>query len=357
MTLKAGGEAFINQIFTAVPPHDVHSAFVQYAKSQLDPRQQLLFQRLAKKSAIQHRYSFMNPLGTKTSLDQDGFYRFGQFPSLGDRMKYFEQHSMILADKLLLPLFSKHAADEFTHLIVTNCTGMMAPGLDLLIQKKWKMKPELERTNVFFMGCYAAVNALKLAHHIVRSTSSAKVLVVSLELCTLHLRESKNLEDLMGFLLFADGAAAAVVSSEANGIRMDQFMCHVDPDAAELITWKIRDQAFEMFLSMDVPKVLAQKLPQMVSSTTLSQQKPALAAIHPGGRAILDAVAIGLGLDESQMEPSRKILREFGNMSSATILFVLGEILQRTDLFGTGAALSFGPGFTMESMQFFKAGV
>jgi alpha-pyrone synthase len=380
------GKVYLNQISTAVPPNDVHACFLEYARRNLDERSRPLFDRLARKSQIQHRYSFFSPRIAETSelmiassrgleagkistnddaeipksehredtLDADGFFKPGAFPSTHERMVFFEKNVMRLADLALEPVFKKHQPESFTHLIVTNCTGLMAPGLDLLVQKRWEMRQNLERTNIFFMGCYAAFNGLKTARHIVRSQSNAKVLVLSLEMCTLHLQESFQLEDLMGFLQFSDGCGAAVVSSDQFGLSLDHFESSLVPEARDLITWRIGDRGFDMFLSMDVPKVLGEKLPTFWKNIWNREQRPEIVAIHPGGRAILDVVQEKLGFSDGQMHSSREVLKNYGNMSSATILFVLADILKQSQLHGDGIAMAFGPGLTVESLRFSK---
>src|SRR5579859_5381354 len=200
-------EAFINRIATANPPHDVHDAFLRFGRSMLkgDNRRAALFGRMAERSGISHRYSFIKPEPGQTVTDADGFYRPGNFPDTAARMRKFEACAPKLAVEAVEKLLEGEDRARITHVIVTSCTGFSAPGIDLALVERCGLPPSVERTMVGFMGCYAAINALKLARHIVRSDPGARVLAVNLELCTLHLRETADMEEILSFLLFADG--------------------------------------------------------------------------------------------------------------------------------------------------------
>src|SRR4029079_5926861 len=122
------------------------------------------------------------------------------------------------------------------------------------------LAPSVERTMVGFMGCHAAINALKLARHIVRSGPASRVLLVNLELCSLHLQETNDLEQMLSFLVFGDGCAASVVSADPTGLALDRFHAELVPGTRQLITWKIRDLGFDMFLSGRVPEAISRGL-------------------------------------------------------------------------------------------------
>src|SRR6201995_1496343 len=220
-------DAFINRIATANPPHDVHDAFLRFSKLMLkeDRRGVALFNRMADRSGITHRYSFLKPLGGG-AVDTDGFYRLGDFPDTAARMKKFEACAPGLAVEAVEKLLDGEDRSRITHVIVTSCTGFSAPGLDLALVERCGLSPSVERTMVGFMGCYAAINALKLARHIVRSEPDAKVLIVSLELCTLHMQETEDIEQVLTFLVFGDGCAAALVTADPTGLSLDSF--HVE---------------------------------------------------------------------------------------------------------------------------------
>lgn len=249
--------AYINRIATAVPPYDIHDAFRRFAQSMLhdDRRKSLLFQRMADKSGIEHRYSCLAPsnLPEGDCVDAEGFYPRGDFPDTTARMQKFERDAPQLAQKAVDMLRLGAERDRITHLVVTCCTGLSAPGLDLELVERCGLPSTVERTMIGFMGCYAAINALKLARHVVRSEASARVLIVNLELCTLHLKDTTDLEQILSFLLFSDGCAACVVSAEPVGVALDSFHAVLVPDTSELITWSVRDAGFDMILSGRVP--------------------------------------------------------------------------------------------------------
>lgn len=203
---------------------------------------------------------------------------------------------------------------------------------------------------VGFMGCYAAINALKLARHIVRSDPRAGVLMLNLELCTLHFQETQELEQVLSFLVFADGAAASLISAREQGFALDSFKALMVPGTSGLITWKIRDLGFDMLLSGQVPGELGRALHE--SELMAEREDIDLWAVHPGGRSILDAVEMSLELPTDTLAASREVLSCFGNMSSATVMFVLQRIMQQALPGQHGCAMAFGPGLTAETMRF-----
>lgn len=347
--------AYLNRIATAVPEHDVHEAFVGFAAQMLaDPRLRTVFRRMVSRAEIAHRYSFLNPEQSPSqfsSNDAHAFYRAGCFPDTARRMQLFEQNAPVLMRKAVDQLaLNQEERAGITHVLVTCCTGLYAPGLDFEIVDHLGLPAGTERTMVGFMGCYAAINALKLARHIVRSDPKAGVLMVNLELCTLHFQETQELEQVLSFLVFADGAAASLVSAREQGFALDSFKSVMVPDTRGLITWKIRGLGFDMLLSGRVPGELGRALHEgelMSESETID-----LWAVHPGGRSILDAVEKGLELPEDALLASREVLANFGNMSSATVMFVLQKIMQQVQPGQRGCAMSFGPGLTAETMRF-----
>ena len=353
--------AYVNRIETAVPPNDVHRDFVDYARKQLDvdPRAARLFRRMSEMGGIDHRYSFVRPTeeAPDGAMDADGIYRRGAFPSTGERMRLFERWAPELARHAVDRLLSAEERIGITHLIVTCCTGMSAPGIDLQIVESCGLPHDVERTMIGFMGCYAAVNGLKMARHVVRSEPQARVLVLNLELCTLHLKESTDLEQMLSFCLFADGCAASLVTSEAKGARLDRFHAMLAPETRELITWNVGDDGFDMLLSGRVPGAIREALGGREDEILDGVAKGDIRhwAVHPGGKSVLDAVQTALELPEDALWGSREILREFGNMSSPTVMFVLKRLLERASPGEKGCAMAFGPGLVAETFTFATA--
>jgi alpha-pyrone synthase len=347
--------AYLNRIATAVPEHDVHDAFVVFAEQMLaDPRLRAVFRRMVSRADIAHRYSFFDPekgSGQFSSRDAHDFYKPGNFPNTARRMELFEQNAPVLMRKAVDQLaLDEKERSGITHVLVTCCTGLYAPGLDFEIIDYLGLAAGVERTMVGFMGCYAAINALKLARHIVRSEPKAGVLMVNLELCTLHFQESQELEQVLSFLVFADGAAASLITAREQGVALDSFKAVMVPETRELITWKIRELGFDMLLSGRVPGELSRALHE--GELMADRGEIELWAVHPGGRSILDAVEKGLELPADALAASREVLSCFGNMSSATVMFVLQRMMQQARPGQRGCAMSFGPGLTAETMRF-----
>jgi alpha-pyrone synthase len=352
--------AYINRIATAVPPHDVHRSFVAFAESLLpEGVQRNLFRRMARVAAIEHRYSFIEPVGDGAGWsDSEQLYVRGGFPSTARRMQMFEKFAPRLAEVALDRLaLSERERSAITHVIVTSCTGLYAPGLDFDIVRHLGLNPGVERTVIGFMGCYAAINALKSAHYIVRAEPSARVLILNLELCSIHMQETEDLEQILSFLLFADGCAASLVSADRRGLGIGSFLAVCLPETSHLITWRIRDAGFDMHLSGQVPGEIKRTMKEVGAQVTRGRDPLTvdLWAVHPGGRTILDAVEQGLGLPDDALRHSRCILARFGNMSSATVMFVLERVLAEAQSGQQGCAMSFGPGVTAETMLFHAA--
>jgi alpha-pyrone synthase len=347
---------YINRIACAVPPNQVHEAFTIFAGRQvLQGRDSATFARMSARSHIHSRWSVLEPSEPPGSGTTCGFYRWGDaFPSTRTRMQRYEAAAPKLAEAALDLLGMAEEAPRVTHLIVASCTGFSAPGLDHWIAHRYGLRGGVERSVIGFMGCQAAINALKLAWHIVRSDPAARVVVACVELCTLHLRETSAIQELLSFLIFADGCATALVTSEPGGVRVDGFFADLVPQAAGQITWRIGDGGFDMTLSGLLPLTLAHALPEW-SQQMLGGADPSaidLWAVHPGGRSILDAVVHGLGLRDDAVDVSRAVLREHGNMSSATVMFVLRDMMARARPGQTGCAMAFGPGVSAEAMRF-----
>ncbi len=352
-------KAHINRIATAVPDNEVHDYCLRFSAAALGdmPRQQSAFLKMAARSGIEHRFSCLAPGPDPEGavIDADGLFVRGAFPGTGARMELFERHAGDLAMRAVERLALD--PDRVTHLVVASCTGLAAPGLDLEIVQRAGLRPSVERTLIGFMGCYAAVNALKYAHHVVRSEPDARVLVVNCELCTLHLKETQDLERLLTFSLWGDGASAALVSAEAEGLALDGFRALLARDGRDLMTWNVVDDGFDMVLSGQVPAAIRQVLGGNVETILEGAElgEIALWAVHPGGRSILDAVERTLELGPDALAASREVLRANGNMSSATVMFVLEKLLASAAAGQKGCGMAFGPGLTAETMTFHMA--
>ncbi len=340
----------VNAIATAAPAHDIHQAFIGWAEAQItDNRERALFKRMAARSAIEHRWSVLPQ--DVSPIAAGGFYENGHMPPTSARMALYAEHAPALALEAIgkLPDIA-----GITHLVVASCTGFVAPGIDQIVAARLGLPGSVERLLIGFMGCYAAVTALKAARHIVRSEPEARVLVVTVELSTLHLQPTAELEPLLAMLQFGDGAAAALVTSEGAGLALGEPFASTIADSESLIRWNVGDTGFGMHLSGEVPARLASALAEPRTREALTGGVDPAAidgwAVHAGGRSILDAVEHALHLDPEALAVSRAVLRESGNMSSTTLMFVLEKLYPQRPQ--QGVALAFGPGLAAEGVRF-----
>ena len=345
----------LNAIATAVPPFERHAWFLESLPHWVQPDSALLkVRQIAEKAAIERRHSVLeNPLG---AVGSGAFYEYGAFPSTAQRMVIYKKEAPLLARQAVAALAEKCGPlDGVTHLIVTTCTGFYAPGIDIDLVRHAGLSPQVKRTVIGFMGCYAALSGLRQAREIVLAEPSAQVLLVNVELCSLHLQETTLLDRLVSFCLFADGAAASLVTARQAGLRLDHSFSALSLADADRMSWMVEDQGFAMTLDARVPVKIKQFLarcPELTGGCATAGPHDVW-AIHPGGRMILDALAEHYQLTDSQMAPSRSVLRDFGNMSSATIMFALGRILEAASGDARrGHALAFGPGLTVEGADF-----
>ncbi|MFJ2370175.1 type III polyketide synthase [Microbacterium sp. NPDC087665] len=260
-------------------------------------------------------------------------------------------------------------ASDVTHVITVSCTGFHAPGPEYEIVRALGLSDSVQRYHLGFMGCYASMPALRAASQFCAADPDAVVLIVSVELCTLHLRSSEDPDTIVATSLFADGAAAGIVTarslpSPVRGLQLDRFHTAIAPEGEKDMAWTIGDTGFEMILSTAVPQIIGEAIIGALRPLYVQEHDMSMAfeegtigervqhwAIHPGGRSILDRIQERMHLSDTQLRPAREVLRQNGNMSSATILFVLKRILeeegaQRGDRV---AAMAFGPGLTAES--------
>ena len=349
--------AFIHAVAVAVPPHDVHPAFLDFAASILpDERGRWTFRRMAERAGIDHRYSVFRPGAPGAEwVDADGFYRRGAFPGTAARMAQYAQQAPVLAAQAVEQLGP--AARDVSHLVLASCTGFTAPGLDQLLAERLGLPLSVQRTCVGFMGCYGAVPALRVARDAVLADPRARVLVVNVELCSLHLQDTPDVARLLTAMLFADAATAALVTSEPEGIALGPFRSASLPGTGDLMSWHIGDKGFDMHLSGRVPAAIGATLRAEADRNDadglLRGRQPeqfAYWAVHAGGRTVLDAVQVALRLPPQMLDVSRSVLRDIGNVSSATLMAVLSRMVGGPP--GEGLALAFGPGLTAESFRF-----
>ncbi|GAB5518851.1 MAG: type III polyketide synthase [Rhodothermales bacterium] len=322
------------------------------------------------RSGIEQRHSCVMDYGEADAADFTFYppdWSLQPAPTTGQRNALYREAAVPLAEQVARDALAQagRTMDEVTHVVAVTCTGFFAPGLDIELVKRLGLKPNTQRTVIGFMGCYAAFNGLRVANSFCQSDPNAVVLMVCVELCTLHFQVSETLEQAVINAIFSDGAAAAVLSSRAadaaeGHLAYTASHCLLDEDSMGHMTWAIGDHGFDMGLSPRVPGVLAQQLPTyldgLLTPHGLTNEDLDFWAIHPGGRAIVDKAQAVLNLSDDQLRHSLGVLRDHGNMSSPTILFVLERFLSehkaRQDAgeagFKNGMAMAFGPGLTLE---------
>ncbi len=281
-------------------------------------------------------------------------------PGTGIRNEIYTTESK----KIFKELANKSVSDsgfkknEITHVITVSCTGFYAPGPDYLIVRELGLPSSTRRYHLGFMGCYAAFPALRMAQSICAEDSDAVVLIACVELCTIHLQFTQQTDALISASVFADGGASAVVSArqpsgDKNALHMVDLSTTLTPTGEADMAWSIGDNGFDMILSTYVPDIIESNLKSLLApylNSKYSDDDFGYWAVHPGGRAILDKVQNNLNLRDELLAPSRETLRDYGNMSSATILFVLKNILDRTHSVATPLiGMAFGPGLTVET--------
>ena len=303
------------------------------------------WQRIVDGSKIDQRHSVM-PVEEVVGL------------STKQRMESYEHHAPPLAEDAVRCALTNAGinAQDVTDLIIVSCTGFSAPGLDIALIHRLGMSLTVKRTIIGFMGCFGAINGLRSAVRTCVADPDAVVVVVCVELCSLHVRRDPSAQNQVASALFADGAAVAIVVGERRAIehgrvgigRLTIGHSRLIPEGRDWMTWRITDEGFAMTLTRQVPVILRQRIASYVAS--VAPQRPNCYVVHPGGAGILDAVDSGLDLQgRSGLDSARTVLRRFGNMSSCTVLFVLDQVLGDSYQL-PGLMLAFGPGLSIESL-------
>lgn len=358
---------YIHKIATAVPPHAYEQSFLRdrmKAAFPDDRKTQAIIHRVYNQSGIRRRYSVVGDL-TDMQTGHLFFMPDGSVRSPGTaarNQRYTECAPRMITEvgAQLIDGVAGWAAEDVTHVITVSCTGFFAPEPAYVAVRELGLSPHTKRFHIGFMGCFAAFQGLQVARSFCVEDQDAVVLVICLELCSLHLQFSRDPDALVSGALFADGAAGALVSARApepdcRVFRLENFATALSPESEKAMAWTIGDDGFELVLSQYVPAILESNvrdaLAPLMASFGIDFAGVNLWAVHPGGRAILEKIQAGLDLEPAQLDASRHVLSNYGNMSSATILFVLQKMLNDADQDDEKIALAmgFGPGLTVES--------
>lgn len=312
---------------------------------------------LYNQSGIQQRYSVISDYGRP--LPEWRFYPQSEglepFPSLEQRMAiYHKQAPLLSIDAIRDCLHNVLHDHEVTHLITVSCTGMSAPGLDLQVMDMMDLGKNIFRTSVNFMGCYAAIHALRLADALCKAEKNAKVLIVCTELCTLHFQREATLDNIVSSMLFGDGSAAVLVVSDEvplEGVTIDAFHSEVIVKGKRDMAWELSSTGFLMTLTSYVPDLIEEDFSGVVDKVLNGAPRDEVShwCMHPGGKRILEAMQKSTGISASALHHSYDVLKQHGNLSSATILFVLKRMLAEKPSIRKMIGVALGPGLTVET--------
>lgn len=360
-------KTYIHHIEPILPPYSYRQDYARDRMTGWLPgkRNRRLIHGIYDHSGIDTRYSVLPDFGPHAEPvlfreDEDG--RIIE-PSTGERNRFFHKcasRMVVDAGRKAIEHAEGFSADDITHVVTVSCTGFYNPGPDLDLIKGLGLPDSTERYNIGFMGCYAAFPALRMADQFCRARPEAVVLVVCLELCTLHLQFREEADSLLANALFADGAAGVIVSARKPAgnkpaLALNTFTSALAPEGESEMAWEIGEHGFDIRLSTYVPNIIGANIAAIVDGVLRDApwklEDIGLWAVHPGGRSILDRVAHELNLEPEQLEDARETLRNYGNMSSVTVLFVLNRILNRGNEPSPYpiCAMAFGPGLTIES--------
>ncbi|TDU66171.1 putative naringenin-chalcone synthase [Prosthecobacter fusiformis] len=358
--------SYIHHIATATPPYAYSQAYTRDRLKEWtqNPKTKRLIQAIYNRSGIETRHSVTGDFiaGADATLFRSDAEGRLIPPGTAERNRVYAHSARELSVEVAkraiadAPGFAK---EDITHIIYTSCTGFANPGPDYHVIRELGLRGNIQRYTLGFMGCYAAFPALRMAAQFCEADADAVVLVICLELCTLHMQVNDQPDSILANSLFADGAAAAIVSAREPTVkkpayRLRGFESALLPSSEADMAWEIGNEGFNIVLSSYVPDIIGQNIRQLLKGILTrkgtSPEEMNEWAVHPGGRSILDKVQESLALPADTLEASRTILRDYGNMSSATILFVLKEMLDTADTDHANlCAMAFGPGLTVET--------
>ena len=354
--------SYIIAIETAIPKYchqqkDIARFFIDGTEDETIKRK---LKYVSDKSGIEARYSVINDFSS-TENNNTLFANKTTIPSLEKRMAVYQSEALLLALQAINKIQNiSNLKSSITHIITVTCTGLFAPGLDIEIMLAMQLSSSVARHSINFMGCNAAILALKQAKAICDSTANATVLIVCVELCTIHFQHNNADDNILANILFGDGAAATLVSSNVSEqidfpvLKINSFHSLIIPKGFNDMAWQLSSTGFLMNLTSYVSELINSNMNEFFRTIKLDKSTIDYWAIHPGGKKIVDDFAVTLQLQPQQLQASYDVLKQCGNMSSPTILFVLKQLIDNTVNSKTNEtifAAAFGPGITLETMH------
>jgi alpha-pyrone synthase len=357
--------SFVLAIETEVPKYkhyqkDILHFYQQVTDNEDDKRK---IKIIGEKAGITTRYSVLKDF----SLNKDEYTFFPPTknlepsPTINTRMQVYKEEALALALKTIGKIKNIDVIKQnITHIITVTCTGLYAPGLDIELIQALNLAPTTARSSVNFMGCNAAILALKQADAICKTQKSATVLIVCVELSTIHFQNNFSDDYLLSNLIFGDGCATLLLSSNQiveshhPKVEIKNFYSYLVHAGKADMTWNISDKGFILNLTSYVSQLINGNIKTMLDALSINANEIDYWAIHPGGKKILDEFCVAMNLEKDKLNSSYSILNDYGNMSSPTILFVLKEMLESNKTSKkneTIFAAAFGPGLSIETMM------
>jgi predicted naringenin-chalcone synthase len=344
---------------TAVPASVEQSRIIDIAVGLIEgtDEQRALLRRIYSRSGVERRGIALE----QSEGDLAAFYPANVAPRTSARMRAYERFAPGLAERAVTNALdnARIMPGQITHLITVSCTGFVSPGVDAALIERLGLSRSIKRINIGFMGCHAALNAVEAARSISMTSPDARVLVCCVELCSLHLAYEWEMQRIVSNALFADGAASVVVgqSDDERCWQIVETASFLMPDTKADMGWTIGDDGFKMTLSPHVPMHVQNNIrgwcDAWLGEAGTSVEAIDHWAIHPGGPKVLCGAAEGLRIEPAKLSVSRDVLRNHGNMSSGTVLFILERL---RDSSGQCVSLAFGPGLVMEGVLLRRGG-
>ena len=339
--------AFITHVRTALPRHALRQPAVAAAVARscgLDETRSASVRALFERAGVEQRYSV---------VEREAI---GEAVPLTRAMALYRRHAFELALDVGKSCLAESGVDpqRIDLVVTTSCTGVLLPSLGALLVEPLGLRRDVRRLPLTELGCAGGASALCRAHEFSRAYPGSNVLVVSVELPSLTFQPNDgSTSNLVASAIFGDGAAAALVQGSASrGLEIVATHTSMFPDSLGDMGFELRDGGFHVVLSKDVPRIIGRETPGVVreflARAGVSRTELGFFALHAGGSKVLEVLERGLELEREQTRGSWDVLRDHGNQSSASVLFVLRELLQRGVPDGYGLLAAFGPGITIE---------
>lgn len=362
-------EAYILALSTAVPSfsytqEEITNKIIEMLS--VDEEKAQLIQKLHSNSAIDKRYAVLEDFKKERSEWNFWGLEFPEkVPGMSKRNDLYKIEAPKLACEAAQKVLKNWKGDPntITHVIAVSCTGLIAPGIEFEIMQQLNLRLDVQRLSINFMGCFGAFKGLSVARAFAKENANHRILVVCVELSSLHFQVEQTPDNMLANSLFSDGAGAVVVGAKPRTEETPLWkICNMTSlivdKTKEKMRWEVGDHGFVLKLSHTVPVLLKRHINSFVQSLLGLQDSynDYNWAIHPGGKSIIQAIEQALKLERETTQASWSTLANYGNMSSATFLFVLHQLLEQKNSKKRTAGLAFGPGLSVEGILLERPG-